>query len=94
MKSGEILLRLLINYGSLIQVPGQRPNRILIKFTFLQSLGPKDSAHTIFKSGNYLYTVTRALAADQDDCNWVMAREEKEERTPALIRPLTEGSRG
>ena len=61
MKSGEILLRLLINYGSLIQVPGQRPNRILIKFTFLQSLGPKDSAHTIFKSGNYLYTVTRAV---------------------------------
>ena len=61
MKSGEILLCLLINYGSLIQVPGQRPNRILIKFTFLQSLGPKDSAHTIFKSGNYLYTVTRAV---------------------------------
>ena len=61
MKSGEILLRLLINYGSLIQVPGQRPNRILIKFIFLQSLGPKDSAHTIFKSGNYLYTVTKAV---------------------------------
>ena len=33
----------------------------MIKFTFSQSLGPKDSAHIIFRSGNYLFTVMRAV---------------------------------
>ena len=61
MKSCKIVLRLLIHNGSLIQVPGQRRNTILIKCINLQSLGPKDSAHTIFRSGNWLFTVTRAV---------------------------------